>query len=480
MYLGYAEHFDSPVPIARAYAQKSLFSGHEKYIYKNDLIAGSVRGKLIDSSLLSGTEAARADFIVRSYGRNNFHTNADHYAPDYYTFLSDGVGETLEKIRRSLAEHARDPDSEKKTVFLKACEISVSAFSEMIIGYAEKARELAEGADSTKDRERFSEITQICEKISFSKPESFREALQLIWLAHVAFSYEERFAMAFGRMDQYLYPYYAEDIKRGVLTEDFALELLESTLIKIGEARYFGGDDVVNIAIAGLKPDGSGGVNELSYLILHAVKNCNIPGPNLSARVYEGIPDKFLDACLEVIGTGLGYPALMNDSVNIPALARHGYSLWDSRNYCMVGCIENFIQGKQPPWSDDRFNTPKYLELALNNGVCMLSGARLGPETGEPGEFKSMDDLISAFLKQMERGAAEYMARFRNENERYNKTAYSQPFLSCFCRDCVERGLDINDGGAVYPSVHGAGCMGIATVADSLAAIRTLFSQSIQ
>ena len=66
------------------------------------------------------------------------------------------------------------------------------------------------------------------------------------------------------------------------------------------------------------------------------------------------------------------------------------------------------------------------------------------------------------------------MARFRNENERYNRVRYVQPFLSCFCDDCIERGLDINDGGARYPSVHGACCMGTATVADSLAAIERI------
>ena len=137
----------------------------------------------------------------------------------------------------------------------------------------------------------------------------------------------------------------------------------------------------------------------------------------------------------------------------------------------MVGCIENFIQGKQPPWSDGRYNVPKYIELALNNGRCMQTGARLGPETGGAASFETMDLFMDALEKQMKYGAAEYMMFFRNENERFNPVTFTQPFLSCFCADCVGRGLDINDGGALYPSVHGAGCMGIATVADSLAAI---------
>ncbi|NLO83029.1 MAG: hypothetical protein GX094_08245 [Clostridiales bacterium] len=471
MYLGYIEHFDDPIPIARAYAIESLFVRHRKHIYQNDLIAGSFRGALSDDPDITDALLDRANSIVQSYGSNTFITNADHFAPDYQTFLADGVEGTFSKIRFSMEKYKDDIDAEKKLNFLKAAEISIRAFGTMIRQYGEAAEEMALNARDDKQRENFMTMANICYKLSRRKPETFREALQLVWFAHTAFVYENRYAMALGRLDQYLYPFYQKDIAEGRITRDEALELMECTLCKIGEFRYFGGDDVVNIAIAGRKPNGEGGVNELSYIILEAVKNCNIPGPNLSARIYDGIPDEFIDECLKVIGTGLGYPALMNDEVNIPALHRHGYSLEDARDYCMVGCIENFIPGKQPPWSDGRFNSPKYIELALNNGRCMLTGVQMGPKTGDVSEFKTMDDFMEALKKQMVFGASEYMARFRNENDRYNKINYAQPFLSCFCRCCIERGLDINDGGALYPSVHGAGCMGIATVADSLAAI---------
>ncbi|MCL2518758.1 MAG: hypothetical protein FWF15_09365, partial [Oscillospiraceae bacterium] len=345
--------------------------------------------------------------------------------------------------------------------FLNAAKISMQAFGNMIRAYGDAA--YAKG---------LFESAEVCYAIEHNAPKTFRETLQLMWFSHMAFYYEGRYAMAIGRMDQFLYPFYKADVDKGILDYETALELVECTLYKIREAWYFGGDDVVNIAIGGVKPeDGSDAVNELTYIILRAVGNCNIPGPNLSARLHKNIPLEFIDECLKVIGTGLGYPALMNDDVNIPALHRHGYSLEDSRNYCMVGCIENFISGKQPPWSDGRYNTPKYIELALNNGVCMMTETQKGPETGLPDELDSMEKFMQAMEKQMEYGASEYMMRFKNENERYSAESYMQPFLSCYCDCCIERGLDINDGGAVYSSVHGAGCMGIATVSDSLAAI---------
>ncbi len=471
MYLGYCEHFDDEVPIARAHAVESLFTRHEPFIYKNDLVAGSIRGRMSDDPELTDATLSRASSIVGSYGSNHFWTNADHFAPDYTTFLEGGVCGTLEKIEKSKEAHKHDPDAKKKLTFLRAAEISMRAFGKMIYRYGEAAEAKAVEVSDPADKRNLHEIAHICKKLSYERPETFREALQLVWLAHIAFVYEGRYAMALGRLDQYLYPFYRRDIEAGRLTREMALELMECTLYKIGEMRLFGGDDVVNIAIGGRARDGSGAVNELSYIILEAVKNCNIPGPNLSARLYDGIPDDFIDLCLQSIGTGLGYPALMNDEVNIPALHRHGYSIEDSRDYCMVGCIENFIPGKQPPWSDGRYNSPKYIELALNNGRCMLTGVQMGPRTGEPQELDSMEKFIAALRKQMEFGAAEYIARFRNENDRYNRIHYTQPFLSCFCRCCIERGLDINDGGALYPSVHGAGCMGIGTFADSLAAI---------
>lgn len=469
--LGFREHFDDPVPIARAWAIHSLFTRHEPHIYENDRIAGSIRGNVASFSPPTHADLAYAQKLTGSYGHNSFITNADHFAPDYETLLAEGVPGILAKIAASREAHREDIDAEKKLTFLRAAEISMQAFGSMLLRYGERAEELSATAGDADGRRNMQEIAAICRKVSAGKPETFREALQLVWMTHVAFILEGRYAMALGRLDQYLFPFYQRDIAAGRLTRAAALELMECTLFKIGERRWLGGDDVVNIAIGGLDRSGCGAVNDLSYIILEAVERCGIPGPNLSARLYNGVSDEFLDACLRVIGTGLGYPALFNDEINIPALHRHGYALEDCRDYCMVGCIENFLSGRQPPWSDGRYNSPKYLELALNDGRCMRTGVQLGPHTGDPAAFSSMQDLLDAVIRQMEAGAAEYMALFRNENNRYNREAYTQPFLSCFCRDCIARGKDINDGGAIYPSVHGAGCMGIATMADSLAAI---------
>lgn len=470
-YQGYSAHYDDPPCVAAAFAFDSLMRGSAKHLYKNDWIAGSIAGMFAKPGAVSPSLLEKARKTCAHTGSRGFLTNFDHFAPDYETFLADGIPGTLVKIRASLSRLGRGAAVAKKREFLQAAETAMTAFGALVEGYAVAAEETA-ASHSDETRARFEAIGRCCRALTNHVPSTFREALQLMWLAHTAFLYEGRYAMALGRMDQFLFPFYRRGIADGSLTREEALAMLECTLMKIAERRHFGGsDDVVNIAVGGVSRDGHGAVNELSYLILEAVKNCGIPGPNLSARIHSGIPDNFLDECLVSIGTGLGYPALMNDGVNIEALRRKGYALEDCREYCMVGCIENFLPGRQPPWSDGRFNVPKAIELALNDGCCMLTGDPLGPRTGQAESFQSMCMFLTALEEQLRFMAAEYMAWFRAENERYNTDRYAQPFLSCFCRDCVGRGLDINAGGAIYPSVHGAACMGIATVADSLAAV---------
>ena len=136
----------------------------------------------------------------------------------------------------------------------------------------------------------------------------------------------------------------------------------------------------------------------------------------------------------------------------------------------MVGCIENFITGMQPPWSDGRFDAPRYLDYVFNNGISMTNGS-VGLETGPLEEITSMTAFMEAYEKQLAFGAAEYCALFDSQNRSIDQAYFPEPFLSCFCHDCIGRGLDINNGGSKYPSVHGAAVMGIGTVSDSLAAI---------
>lgn len=451
--LGFKAHLNDPIPVARAWALRYLLRDTKKTVYRNDIIAGSMRGMFAED--IPESEIRYYREYTDRFGRRNFVTKADHFAPAYERLLQLGVDGILEEIRVSRENHGSE---RRKKVFLDACEISMLAFREMIEGYAEAASD---------------EVMKTClENVAHKAPSSFREALQLVWLCMTVFHYQELYAVALGRLDQYLYPFYRADLEKGRITQSEAQVMFENVFMKIGEWRtLFGGDDVCNIAVAGITPKGENAVNDLTYAILRAVRQCNIPGPNLSARIHPLTPDDFLEEALTVIGTGLGYPALMNDTVNIAALKHMGYSEEDCNGYCMVGCIENFLPGMQPPWSDGRFDTVKLLELTLNHGRDLLSGAKTGKDVGGPEDWKTMDDLLAAYTDELEDGAAEYVNRIRLAQESVGNDNQVNPFLSCVCYHCVERGLDINNGGSRYPAAHGACAMGIGTIADSLAAI---------
>jgi len=449
--------------MAGALAQKAWFENYPVFIYEYDRIAGSRHGNYLTE--YDSRELAKARQICNSYGYLSFWHNSDHFAPGYDRFLKDGISGTMTRIEESLQVHKDDPD---KVEFLTAQKEVLAGFSTFVRRHSKAAEEAAAKTENADCRAELLALADDLAYAAWEKPVTLRQALNLVWLVHLSFMFQQKGAMALGRMDQYLYPFYRHDIDAGILTEEDAEDLLACTFIKIVE---FGQGDIINICIGGVTPEGDEGINDLSYRILHAVRDCNVPGPNLSARLHKSMPAEFLDECLQVIGTGLGYPALMNDDVNIPSLLRHGYSLEDTRDYCFVGCIENFIPGRQPAWTDGRFNVPHSLEAVFHNGISMVDQSFLGLRTGAPDDLETMDDFMAAFEAQIDYAAGEYVTLFNNENERYNYKHYAQPFMSLFCDDCIARGMDINCGGARYPSVHGACAMGIATVADSLAAI---------
>jgi len=455
-YLGYQKEPTASIAIARANAVYSLFTNTTPRIYMHELIVGNENVVYCDVDAITLNYAKT---VNEQFGRRKFLTNADHYTPNYEHTVSVGIKGLIKEIDNSVKVHENEPE---KVELLEAMRITLQGFLQMISNYIEcaKKKKDSEGYDN----KRLTFVIKNCEALLDGAPQTFAEALQLVWFCHVAFRLEERAAMAFGRMDQYLYPFYRKDVDEGRLTREMAVTLLENAFIKLEAKGTF------NICIGGMDVNGTCQVNELSYCILEAVRNCNVPGPNLSARITPNTPDEFLDACLKSIGTGLGYPALMNDEINIAALQKFGYAKEDVYNYSMVGCIENFITGKQPPWSDGRFDTPRYLDYVFNNGVSEVNKS-VGLRLGEVDEIQTMQEFMERFKQQLEYGAQNYITKFQNANNSINHQYFPSPFLSCFCHDCIGRGMDINNGGSIYPSVHGVALMGVGTTSDSLAAI---------
>ena len=451
---GYAAGSRTTPSGRRADGLEALFMIPRPFIYKNDLIAGSIRPYFV---VTSDEDRETVTQWMARYPERWFGTNGDHFAADYRTAVSEGVPGMIAHIERSVKDHKDEPD---KLDFLSSMKATLTALIIKLHLYAKKARSLIGEEGYDDNNLRF--IANNCEALTAGAPQTFAQGLQLVWMIHNCFVSEGRYAMALGRIDQYLYPLYEADVKRGALDDEFATELLANVFMKICENRLRGFDDVVNICIGGVDRDGVCAVNGLTYCVIHAVCDVNLPGPNLSARVCEDAPDRFLDECLKVIGTGLGYPALMNDTVNMKALLHQGYELEDVRDYCMVGCIENFLAGKQPPWMDGRFDPINpMLSVILEDGP-------------ERDGITDMDGFMRIYKAKLKKAADDYAVWMHGVSTVADPENYTTPFLSCFCDFCIDRGLDINMGGSKYRSSHGAVLMGIGTVSDSLAAIEKL------
>ena len=454
-YLGFKKDLALNPPSLRANGVYSLFAEPKPIILKSELIAGNTKCLFSNANKIV---LQHAENFVKNLGDRNFFTNKDHYAPDYVHILTIGLPELINEVTNSIKNHKQDS---KKVETLLAMKTTLCGFSKMIENYEISAKECLN--NPSYDKSRLNDIIANCNAIVNGKPKTFMQALQLVWFIHNAFLMEGRGAMALGRIDQYLYPFYKKDIKKGIITDEKVVELLENVFIKLQK-------DTVNICIGGQNINGGCDVNNLSYCVLKAVGNCKVPGPNLSLRFTQNTPYEFLDECLKVIGTGIGYPAIMNDDINIPALKEYGYDEEDVYNYSMVGCIENFITGMQPPWTDSGIKPPICFDYLFNNGISEFNQS-CGIDTGSIENITSMQEFMQVFEKQVEYAVKDCIAEFNYKNNAINQEFFPEPFLSCFCYDCIGRGLDINNGGSKYPSVHGRGIHGFATTVDSLAAI---------
>lgn len=422
--------------VLRANAFKRALEATPKRVYQDTLFAGE-QDWLVDE-LPSGVGrndfdvAAKADRACRG-----FWGGYDHTIPNYPELLRVGISGLLKKVGDSRAIHIQKDE----LAFLDAVEICLEALSKFILSYAEQAID-AESRSSL-------------ERISLAPPSSFRDAMQLIWLVHIAMSIEGRGHNALGRLDQWLLPFYEAGLRDGSLSREKALGMICHLWCMVE-----GMHEVTNICVGGLKRDGSDAANELSYLCLEATKLVRSPSTNLSARFHDASPDRYHRACAEVIISGIGFPAIFNDHTCIPALVKCGIPVEDAREYAMVGCIEPMIPGRQQAWSDGRFNTPLYLLQAIDDL----------PECG-PASF---EELFARFQLRMREGLAKYTEAVNAEISFRSPAKFPDPFLSSLTSDCIGRARDVNAGGAEFKRLHGVAQMGLGTITDSLAAIRKL------
>jgi formate C-acetyltransferase len=402
------------------------------------------------------------------------------------TIYHKGMLDFKDDIARALSrlDYLEDQEAAHKAETLKAMDIACDAAIVFAERHADLAAEMAAGEKNPQRRAELETIAAVCRRVPAHAPENLHEALQMYWFVHLGTITELNGwdAMNPGRLDQHLFPFYQKGLADGSLDRDKAKELISCLWIKVNNhpappkvgvtAKESGTyNDFTNINLGGLKPDGTDGVNDVSYIILEVIDEIHLLQPQSNVQISDKTPDRFLKAACRVIRQGYGYPSVFNADEVVMEQIRVGKTLEDAREGGCSGCIETGAFGKEAYILTGYLNVPKILELALNNGMDPLSGEQLGLETGDPRGFGSFDELYDAFVKQLEY-VVDLKIRVNNYIERMFAENAPAPFLSVLIQDCIKNGRDYYNGGPRYNTNY-IQCCGIGTVTDSLSALKT-------
>ena len=388
------------------------------------------------------------------------------------------IAEALDKL-----DFINDPEATDKQQELQAMDISCDAAILFAERHAELAEKMAAEETDAQRRAELLKIADVCRWVPAHAPRDLQEAIQMYWFVHLGTVTELNGwdCMNPGHIDQHLYPFYQKGIADGTLTRDKAKELISCFWIKfnnqpappkVGVTALESGtyNDFTNINIGGIDKHGNNAVNELSYIMLEVQEELHELQPGLSIHVSKVNPDEFVMAGARVIRQGHGYPSCFNPDVYTKELMRQGKSEEDANEGGCSGCIEVGAFGKEAYILTGYLNTPKILEITLNNGIDPVTGKRLGLETGDPRTFTSYEELYEAYHKQMV-----YFVNMKLAVNNYIERMFSlyapATFLSLFIDDCIAKGKDYYSGGARYNTTY-IQCTGLGTITDCLSTLK--------
>ncbi len=288
------------------------------------------------------------------------------------------------------------------------------------------------------------DVVATLERVPRYGARSFREALQFFRILHFALWLEGDYHNTVGRFDQYMYPYYRHDIDAGILSRDEAFDLLCDFFLSFNKDSdlYFGaqqGDNGQSMVLGGIDIHGNDCYNELSALCLRASGELRLIDPKINLRVNKNTPLEVYEEGSKLTRVGLGFPQYSNDDVVIPGLVEMGYDLEDAVNYVVAACWEFIIPGV----GDDTVNL-----CAFNVAGSVDRAIRKYAPTA-----KSFDEVLAGMKVQM-----------REDFDELIKPIKSIHYLPSPMFDLLRRGRKYQNFGS-----HG---VGIATAADSLAAVK--------
>ncbi len=421
---------------------------------------------------------------------NNYHfAGIGHFAMDFKKLMTLGYDGVLQQTRTSLAKLSKqDPDFCDKRDYYKATIITLEAAKKYISRYAELAGTLAKQESDPVRKQELKSMSANCYQIAGGVPQNFWQAVQLFNFAVTLTQIEGNgHSISYGRMDQWLLPFYQKDVKQRAVAKTFILELIEvlyvkmnnptklkdKGTVKVRNGRGFGGE---SLTIGGVDEAGQDATNDLTMLMLEASAHTRMMNPWVCLRMHENTPYELKIKTIECIRAGYGHPKLFNDGPAIKAMQGKGVTLQEARDYAVVGCVEPTIPGKEHGWLDAGYvNTAKMMEMVINGGRILSgpnAGMQLGPDTGSLETYKTFDEVLASVDKQFAYWC-DQLCSCLNVTDKIHRMIKPTPYISAFFEGCIESGRDMTAGGAKYNGTAPQAA-GIATCADSLATIKKL------
>ena len=406
--------------------------------------------------------------------------------PDYQDVLFvKGFGGIIKEAREKIeALNEAVPEEMDQITFYRSVILTSEGIIRYANRYADEAERMAEKEEDEKRRQELLRIAGNCRRVPEYPPRSFYEAIQFIWFTQIGGILSENpLALNPGRFDQYMYPYYKQDIAAGVIKKEDAQELIDALWLKYSEwvwtisantADYFAGyNQFQNLTVGGKTREGLNAVNELSYMALKATEEVKTHQPGLSVRIQADCPEEFMAAVTNLVSKGTGFPAIHNDSVGYQMLINAGYEPEDARDWNNCGCVVPHYR-KTGEWTAAvNVNFGSALEYALNEGKSRMTGEQMGLPEKPSREFVSYEEVEKAFYRQFA-NLCKHSVIATIEAQKLHQEMVPRPFLSSCIESCLETGKDLSQGGAKYnvgPVITG---IGLAVASNSLAVIKKL------
>ena len=407
---------------------------------------------------------------------------------DYAIAMNKGLAAMIEECDEQLKNnHYFDKRSFERGITLQAMRLVLQGMVSYAARFSALAAEMAEKEPDAKRKAELKEISEICARVPAYPARTFREALQCFWFLFLLVNPSP--TPTIGRFDQYMYPFYKADIEAGRITDEEVLELLGMLRIRCMEMNQQSGREIrkrssgnarwINMTIGGVKPDGSDACNELTRLILQAVRDVRTPHHTVTLRVADSTPDDVMLLALKCQAEGCSMPAFIGDKSYIDYFTQvhdpdDGLPIEVARDFCVTGCIDGNVPYRTRTMGITMFVCPLMLDIFLNNGLDKNTDMQVGHQVaGDLSRYETFDQFYEDFL-----GEYRYFVQTAAEKLNIESVVFRDmlpdPFRAAFMNKGIESGFDCYAQEYPFESNQLLNPVGMVNLAQSLYAIRRL------